>query len=123
MGLHTSSLLRMSRGEKCESETVVSSQEPFVQRALVSTSTAFTVNDRWRLLLWQVDEDADDLSFPAMVSQLLEFVLCIVGNEHFMPLLQPVLPELAYLTIGVLPDTRQWHCCQMGLASQRHLPL
>lgn len=55
------------------------------------------------LLLWQVDEDADDLSFPAMVSQLLEFVLCIVGNEKFLPLLQPVLPELAYLIIGGLP--------------------
>ena len=48
----------------------------------------------------QVDEDADDLSFPAMVSQLFEFVLCIVSNSTFLPLLQPVLPELAYLTMG-----------------------
>ncbi len=53
----------------------------------------------------QVDEDADDLSFPAMISQLFEFVLCIVSNSTFLPLLQPVLPELAYLTIGAPP------CC------------
>ena len=53
-----------------------------------------------------MDEDADDLSFPAMVSQLLEFVLCIVSNETFLGLLQPVLPELAYLTIGALPYVR-----------------
>ena len=51
----------------------------------------------------QVDEDADNLSFPAMISQLFEFVLCIVSNSLFLPLLQPVLPELAYLTIGALP--------------------
>ena len=51
----------------------------------------------------QVDEDADDLSFPAMISQLFEFILCIVSNSVFLPLLQPVLPELAYLTIGALP--------------------
>ena len=51
----------------------------------------------------QVDEDADNLSFPAMISQLFEFVLCIVSNSLLLPLLQPVLPELAYLTIGALP--------------------
>ena len=62
------------------------------------------MTDRCFLLLWQMDEDADDLSFPAMVSQLLEFVLCIVGNEKLLPLLQPVLPELTYLTIGGLRD-------------------
>ena len=51
----------------------------------------------------QVDEEADDLSFPAMISQLFEFVLCIVSNGVLLPLLQAVLPELAYLTIGALP--------------------
>ncbi len=74
-------------------------------------------SDRWLLLLWQVDEDADDLSFPAMISQLLEFVLCIVSNENFLPLLQPVLPELAYLTIGGLTDTGHCTCKQKSPCS------
>ena len=62
------------------------------------------------MLVRQVDEDADDLSFPAMVAQLFEFVLCIVGNSSFLPLLQPVLPELAYLTIGMPHHARLSPC-------------
>ncbi len=71
-------------------------------RALLCWHNSFTAESvaDARLHHVQVDEDADDLSFPAMVSQLFEFVLCIVSNSTFLPLLQPVLPELIYLTIG-----------------------
>ena len=81
----------------------------------------------------QVDEDADDLSFPAMVSQLFEFVLCILSNSTFLPLLQPVFPELVYLTIGdtmhpllhahlLRPDRKHQRCSNRSLACQAALP-
>ncbi|BDA48104.1 Importin-9 [Coccomyxa sp. Obi] len=51
------------------------------------------------------DSDGDVVEFSVLVSQMYEFILTLVGNSKFLPLLQPVLPELAYLTLGYMQMT------------------
>ena len=49
---------------------------------------------------FQVDSDGYTLEFEVLISQLFEFLLTLVGNTRFLPLLQPVLAELTYHSIG-----------------------
>lgn len=49
----------------------------------------------------QVDEDGDSLDFESLLSQLLEVIITLVGNQRFRHLLQPIVPQLIYTTIGM----------------------
>jgi hypothetical protein len=57
----------------------------------------------------QADSDGDVVEFEVLISQMFEFILTVVGNSRFLPLLQPVLPELAYMTLG---DTFPYIACK-----------
>ena len=50
----------------------------------------------------QVDEEGNSLDFESLLSQLLEVIITIVSNKRFCKLLEPVVPELIYVTIGAL---------------------
>ena len=65
----------------------------------------------------QADSDGDVVEFSVLVSQMFEFILTVVGNSKFLPLLQPVLPELAYLTLGAATPIPPSHICVMRLAT------
>jgi hypothetical protein len=53
-------------------------------------------------MVLQADSEGGDVSFETLISQMCEFLLTVVGNSRLLPLLAPVLPELAYLIIGAL---------------------
>lgn len=57
----------------------------------------------------QADSDGDVVEFSVLVSQMFEFILTLVGNSKFLPLLQPVFPELAYLTLGTVTPSPPSH--------------
>lgn len=50
----------------------------------------------------QVDEEGNSLDFESLLSQLLEVIITIVSNKRFCSLLEPVVPQLVYVTIGAL---------------------
>ena len=48
----------------------------------------------------QVDEEGNSIDFESLLSQLLEVIITIVSNQRFRNLLEPVVPQLVYVTIG-----------------------
>ena len=68
----------------------------------------------------QADSDGDVVEFEVLISQMFEFILTLVGNSKFLPLLEPVLPELAYMTIGAALSPPNSHAILCLLLT--HLP-
>lgn len=51
--------------------------------------------------MWvQADEEGDNMDFESLMSQLFEVLITLVGNQRYKHLMQPIVPELVYLTIG-----------------------
>ncbi len=48
----------------------------------------------------QADEEGDNMDFESLMSQLFEVLITLVGNQRHHHLMQPIVPELIYLTIG-----------------------
>ena len=48
----------------------------------------------------QADEEGDNMDFESLMSQLFEVLITLVGNRRHHHLMQPIVPELIYLTIG-----------------------
>ena len=40
------------------------------------------------------------MDFESLMSQLFEVLITLVGNQRYKHLMQPIVPELIYLTIG-----------------------
>ena len=59
------------------------------------------LSQRCAIPVVQIDSDGDTVAFDVLISQLFEFLLTLIGNARFLPLLQHVLPDLMYITIGV----------------------
>ena len=53
----------------------------------------------------QVDEEGNSLDFESLLSQLLEVIITIVSNQRFRNLLEPVVPQLVYVTIGTFTQS------------------
>lgn len=48
-----------------------------------------------------MDSDGDRLGFETLVSQLIEFLMTLVGNKRFVDLMRQAVPRLIYITLGV----------------------
>ena len=48
----------------------------------------------------QADEEGDNMDFESLMSQLFEVLISLVGNQRHHHLMQPIVPELIYITIG-----------------------
>jgi len=71
----------------------------------------------------QVDSDGDTLDFPAMISQLFEFLITLAGSSRFQPMLTQGLPQLIHLSLGMADSLPPFPClackedCLLPLAS------
>lgn len=54
-----------------------------------------------------MDEEGNSLDFESLLSQLLEVIITIVGNKRFRQLVEPIVPQLVYVTLGELRNTLQ----------------
>ena len=66
--------------------------------SLETGSLATPIHDFWMGL--QVDSDGDRLGFETLMSQLIEFLMTLVGNKRFVDLIQQAVPRLIYITLG-----------------------
>ena len=67
----------------------------------------------------QADSDGDTLDFPAMISQLFEFLITLAGSSRFQPGLSQFAPWLIDLSLGAhLPPSLPVWC--MSLSSSTH---
>lgn len=41
------------------------------------------------------------MDFESLMSQLFEVLISLVGNQRYQHLMQPIVPQLIYLTIGM----------------------
>ena len=48
----------------------------------------------------QADEDGDNMDFESLISQLFEVLITLISNRRHQELMQPIVPELIYHTIG-----------------------
>ncbi|KAL0051329.1 hypothetical protein WJX82_005781 [Trebouxia sp. C0006] len=55
----------------------------------------------------QADEEGDNMDFESLMSQLFEVLITLVGNQRHHHLMQPIVPELIYLTIGYMQMTQE----------------
>ena len=55
----------------------------------------------------QADEDGDNMNFESLISQLFEVLITLISNRRHQELMQPIVPELIYHTIGRCPPA----CC------------
>lgn len=64
--------------------------------------------------LCQVDEEGNSLDFESLMSQLLEVIITVVGSNRFQQLVEPIVPQLVYVTIGALTASpcSGVHACQ-----------
>ncbi|KAK9806782.1 hypothetical protein WJX72_002643 [[Myrmecia] bisecta] len=53
----------------------------------------------------EVDSDGENMDFESLISQLVEFLLTLVGNRRYQGMMQGVMGELVYLTIGYMQMT------------------
>ena len=53
----------------------------------------------------QADEDGDNMDFESLISQLFEVLITLISNRRHQDLMQPIVPELIYHTIGNHPTT------------------
>ena len=47
-----------------------------------------------------MDSDGDRLGFETLMSQLIEFLMTLVGNKRFVDLMRQAVPRLIYITLG-----------------------
>ena len=57
----------------------------------------------------QADEDGDNMDFESLISQLFEVLITLIGNRRYQELMQPIVPDLIYHTIGPSPPHRLLH--------------
>lgn len=60
----------------------------------------------------QADEDGDNMDFESLISQLFEVLITLISNRRHQELMQPIVPELIYHTIG-----HPTNCCIPKLQS------
>ena len=53
----------------------------------------------------QADEDGDSMDFESLMSQLFEVLISLISNRRHQDLMQPIVPDLIYHTIGPQPPT------------------
>ena len=67
----------------------------------------------------QADEDGDNMDFESLISQLFEVLITLISNQRHQELMQPIVPELIYHTIGNHPPTHApthpTQCCTAKL--------
>ncbi|KAL3142974.1 hypothetical protein ABBQ38_003256 [Trebouxia sp. C0009 RCD-2024] len=56
---------------------------------------------------WQADEDGDNMDFESLISQLFEVLITLIGNRRYQELMQPIVPDLIYHTIGYMQMTQE----------------
>ncbi len=42
------------------------------------------------------------MDFESLMSQLFEVLITLIGNQRYQDLMQPIVPELIYHTIGTI---------------------
>ncbi|KAL3138300.1 hypothetical protein ABBQ32_006113 [Trebouxia sp. C0010 RCD-2024] len=55
----------------------------------------------------QADEEGDNMDFESLISQLFEVLITLIGNRRYQELMQPIVPDLIYHTIGYMQMTQE----------------
>lgn len=55
----------------------------------------------------QADEDGDNMDFESLISQLFEVLITLISNRRYQDLMQPIVPDLIYHTIGYMQMTQE----------------
>ena len=72
---------------------------PFAKTIISATC----VTTCWFAEYFQADEDGDNMDFESLISQLFEVLITLISNRRYQDLMQPIIPDLIYHTIGKHP--------------------